>query len=656
MSRPLFTWGLFALCLLGVLGGMGWVTATALELDEAQTEAAAKAELEDAVRLTLWRMDSALTPFIAQETGRPHRFYLEEGRKAPVDWVRAHLLYDEKEGRLSTPDLGRSGELVALTVSLGAEALHAAFPEAPVEQGELLALARPGARPRQIPDAEIELRKKRAGFRKEQLVTLSAEEPERLAKVRKEKARTRVEFDKRAQAVQRQVGNYYNPTNDDFAEFNQQAAPPLTTEQVEETKAKPEPQPAQKKGSDAKLVAPTEQVLQQASQGSLSNLFGGGTAALPGNLNALDNNLGLGAAQGWSPAAPPRLLEVATGTMRPLWFEGHLLMLRRAQVEGRRYLEGAWLDWPVIEAALLEEARDLLPEARLVPASSPLDDSPRLLATLPVRLVPGALPSEARAGLQPLTVSLAIAWACVLAAALAVFGLLLGAVSLSERRGAFVSSVTHELRTPLTTFKMYTEMLSEGMVSPDRQGEYFQTLHREADRLAALVENVLAYARIEGRRYASRIESLPLPELLERIAPRLSERALQAGLTLELKEPPEVQVMADPQALEQVLFNLVDNAAKYAGPQGGPIEVMVGAAEERILLRVRDHGPGIPAADRKTIFRPFAKSSRHLSGTAPGVGLGLALCRRLAQQMGGSLELEDPEEGASFLLTLRAGR
>ena len=108
-------------------------------------------------------------------------------------------------------------------------------------------------------------------------------------------------------------------------------------------------------------------------------------------------------------------------------------------------------------------------------------------------------------------------------------------VSLSERRAAFVSAVTHELRTPLTTFRMYAEMLSEDMVPDEtaRRG-YLQTLRVEAERLTHLVANVLAYARLERGALTGRIERITVERLLEVATHRLSERAAQAGFTIEV--------------------------------------------------------------------------------------------------------------------------
>jgi len=259
---------------------------------------------------------------------------------------------------------------------------------------------------------------------------------------------------------------------------------------------------------------------------------------------------------------------------------------------------------------------------------------------------------------SPTRVSLAVAWMCVLMAGIAVAVLLHGTVSLSERRGAFVSAVTHELRTPLTTFKMYSEMLAEDMV-PDvaRQKQYLQTLCSEANRLSHLVENVLAYARLERGSARSRVEQVTLRELTDRVQSRLLQRAGQAGMALAVDGDAKAwatTVHVDVSAVEQILFNLVDNACKYAAGATEKIIHLEALCEPKsAMLRVRDHGQGISEQGARRLFQPFSKSAHEAAHSAPGVGLGLALCRRLSRSMGGDLRLDRlVKGGACFVLTL----
>jgi K+-sensing histidine kinase KdpD len=108
-------------------------------------------------------------------------------------------------------------------------------------------------------------------------------------------------------------------------------------------------------------------------------------------------------------------------------------------------------------------------------------------------------------------------------------------------------------------------------------------------------------------------------------------------------------------AVEQILFNLVDNACKYAAPTATEKKLHLEALPDGkfAMLRVRDHGQGISAEGARRLFRPFSKSAHEAAHTAPGVGLGLALCRRLSRSMGGDLRLDRlVQNGACFVLTL----
>ncbi len=351
------------------------------------------------------------------------------------------------------------------------------------------------------------------------------------------------------------------------------------------------------------------------------------------------------AAQQANAVAPDR--PVAAG-VRPLFVGDELVLLRD---DGA----GAWLDWPEIQSWLLGEVRDLLPQARLEPARGAARTE-RLLASLPARLVPGDVPAPAARGLAVGWI-LGLAWAGLLLAGGAIGALLYGATALSERRAEFVSAVTHELRTPLTTFRTYTEMLAGGMVEPHKRQGYLDTLAREAERLGHLVENVLAYARLEGSSIAPRVEAVAVGELMARLRPRLEERAGAAGMTLDVPEPPDARVRADVTAVEQILFNLVDNACKYAREAKEKIIHIETAVDGAVVtLGVRDHGPGIGRRDRPRLFRPFQRSAERAAGAAPGVGLGLALCRRLARAMGGDLDVGRSGTGAVLSLTLPLAR
>ena len=325
-----------------------------------------------------------------------------------------------------------------------------------------------------------------------------------------------------------------------------------------------------------------------------------------------------------------------TGAMRPVWIEGELYLLRRIASPGM--VQGVWLDATKVRDMLLAEVTDLLQGADLRPRTNG-GSHPLSLVSLPFDLVRSEImPAPGTAWSAALTAG----WIAVMAAIMMAALLVHGVIRLSERRASFVSAVTHELRTPLTTFRLYSDMLESGAVKPEKRGDYLRVLTREADRLSHMVENVLAFSRIERGNARSNVRDITANDLLEQFRERLEARLATAGLALEMANSCTTVVRVDTAAVEHILFNLIDNAAKYAA-NGDPPLVRISSKEcgRFVEILIRDHGPGIAPAERRRVFRPFHKSAREAAESQPGVGLGLALSRRLARQQRGDLTLAD---------------
>lgn len=359
--------------------------------------------------------------------------------------------------------------------------------------------------------------------------------------------------------------------------------------------------------------------------------------------------------------------QVEVGRLTPLWLEGlestdlpSLVFARRVRAGGHDLLQGFVGDWPQLRQRLLFEVRDLFPDAQLRPVSAESAagyPQGHYLANIPAALVVPLPVGAAAPWVTPGRAALAMAWLAAALAAVAVGLTLQKSIELGERRRRFVSAVTHELRTPLTTFRMYSEMLADGVVKEERQRrEYLMTLKEESERLSAMVENVLAHARLEERPAPRRVEPMTLDALLQRVTPPLARCAEASGMSLEVRSESsgDARLEVNPEAILQVLGNLVDNAGKYArNPSAPRVRLEAAVRNGWLTLRVCDHGPGVSVEDVKAIFAPFERGGRDSTDAVPGVGLGLALARGLARDMGGDLTLEtSPEVGASFRLDL----
>jgi signal transduction histidine kinase len=316
------------------------------------------------------------------------------------------------------------------------------------------------------------------------------------------------------------------------------------------------------------------------------------------------------------------------------------------------------LDWDKLQEVLAAEVHDLFPDARMLPLlDGPAEYPERVMTALPIQLDPGPLTASVLPGWSPLRVGLLLAWAAALLALLVVG---LGGWSLfdlSERRFRFVSAVTHELRTPLTTLRLYLDMLTSGLVREEpKKEEYLNTLHGESDRLHRLVSNVLDFARLEKQRPKLAKRPVAVPELLDGVRQNWQSRCAATAKELIVEVTPGcgVDVTTDPQLVEQILGNLIDNACKYSR-EATDNRVWLRARRDgrAVLLEVEDRGPGVPARERRLIFRAFRRG-RQADVTAGGVGLGLALAVRWARLIGGRLHVQPGagDVGACFQLRL----
>jgi signal transduction histidine kinase len=353
---------------------------------------------------------------------------------------------------------------------------------------------------------------------------------------------------------------------------------------------------------------------------------------------------------------------VTEGVMRGLWIDDRLFLVRRVTAPEGSSVQGCWLNWDILKSALLEEISDIFPVANLIPRMDESAELSRALASLPVDLsvepiVPVSGSVETGKWSQ-VTNGLVIAWGGFLLAGCSTAWLIFSVVQLSERRAAFASAVTHELRTPLTTFRLYSEMLAGDMVQDEAsKRNYVAGLVKESDRLCRLVDNVLQFARLERKAWKVHVSNISVRDLMDGIHNRCASRVELAGKEFRLSIAADVENVAlrtALEAVEQIVFNLVENACKYATEASLPqIDVSASSDAAWIVIRVRDYGPGIDPKMVKRLFRPFSRSSDETAGTSAGVGLGLSLAKQLARQLNGRLDYLPGNPGSIFELRLR---
>jgi signal transduction histidine kinase len=228
--------------------------------------------------------------------------------------------------------------------------------------------------------------------------------------------------------------------------------------------------------------------------------------------------------------------------------------------------------------------------------------------------------------------------------------------SLALAQSNFVSAVSHEMRTPLTTIRMYAEMLEQNVVTdPERRQHYLHTIASEGERLGRLVENVLDYASISGRRKAYRFEAVDARELLDDALAAVAGPLEQAGLAVEVHAPVSVLAWVDRDAVVQSLINLLGNAIKYAATGNRLVLSAMPSDDGGVTLAIEDFGPGIEANEQLQVFKPFYRVGNELTRTTTGSGLGLALVAETAKAHQGRVELESQVgRGSVFRIVLPA--
>jgi signal transduction histidine kinase len=230
-------------------------------------------------------------------------------------------------------------------------------------------------------------------------------------------------------------------------------------------------------------------------------------------------------------------------------------------------------------------------------------------------------------------------------------------IVLARQQQDFVSAVSHELKTPLTSIRMYGEMLREGWAGESKRQEYYRFIHEESERLSRLIDNVLQLARLERQGLQLDMRQVPVHSILDMLRSKVQGLTERAGFTVRYENSLDrrATLVADTDALMQIVLNLVENAIKFsAKAERKEIEITAQAeGKSKICLSVRDYGPGIEQGQFRRIFELFYRPGSELTRETTGTGIGLALVRQLARAMHGEADVVNREPGAEFRVILR---
>lgn len=206
-----------------------------------------------------------------------------------------------------------------------------------------------------------------------------------------------------------------------------------------------------------------------------------------------------------------------------------------------------------------------------------------------------------------------------------------------QLKTALLDAVTHDLRTPLTSIKAAISTIRAGTVTPEVQRELFEVIEQESDRLNHFIQGMMDLAKLQAGEVTLASRNVAPEEMVEdallRAGPLLEGHPVEIAIASGLPSP-----KVDPRLISQVIFTLLENAAKYSGPSA-KITVSVQQKENNICFAINDEGPGIPSELRGKVFEKFFRA-----GSQPGLGMGLAIARGIVQAHGGKIWIEDGPE------------
>jgi signal transduction histidine kinase len=215
----------------------------------------------------------------------------------------------------------------------------------------------------------------------------------------------------------------------------------------------------------------------------------------------------------------------------------------------------------------------------------------------------------------------------------------------------FVSIVSHELRTPLNAILGWTSMLQRGALAPEKAARALQSVYDNASRQARLIEELLDFSRVTSGRASLQMESVDVRELIRGVVESMIPTAVGRAVDLHLSSVPPVYVRGDIRRLEQVFFNLIDNALKFT-PDGGRVAIDVRIAEGNVEIQIRDTGAGMEPGFLPYVFDRFRQADSATSRTHGGLGLGLSIAKQLVEAHAGRIAATSEGKGRGSTFTV----
>lgn len=220
----------------------------------------------------------------------------------------------------------------------------------------------------------------------------------------------------------------------------------------------------------------------------------------------------------------------------------------------------------------------------------------------------------------------------------------------AKMRQEFTANVSHELKTPLTSISGYSELIEAGMANEEDTRRFAGEIHKNANRLLSLINDTLELSKLDTLDDEVQIEAVNLYEMAVTCADMLKLNAAKRGITIRVEGTPAF-VSGSRQMLEEVVYNLCDNAIRY-NKDNGYVTLRVQDKEDRVVLQVKDTGIGIPKEHQNRVFERFYRVDKSRSKSTGGTGLGLAIVKHIVAIHGASLELEsEVDVGSSITIT-----